>query len=57
MQGFKSAGHAQRFLSSYGPSAQHFRPRRHRWSAPEYRQEMRQRGQVWSEITGVRMAA
>ena len=26
MQGFKSAGHAQRFLSAYGPIAQHFRP-------------------------------
>src|SRR4029453_13543673 len=25
MQGFKSAGHAQRFLSAYGPIAQHFR--------------------------------
>ena len=43
MQGFKSAGHAQRFLSAYGPIAQHFRPRRHLLSAPEYRQEMRQR--------------
>jgi putative transposase len=29
MQGFKSPGHAQRFLSAYGPIAQHFRPRRH----------------------------
>jgi putative transposase len=29
MQRFKSAGHAQRFLSAYGPIAQHFRPRRH----------------------------
>jgi putative transposase len=26
MQGFTSAGHAQRFLSAYGPIAQHFRP-------------------------------
>ena len=26
MQGFKSAGHAQRFLSAYGPIVQHFRP-------------------------------
>jgi putative transposase len=40
MQGFKSAGHAQRFLATSGPIAQHFRPRRHRFSAPEYRQEM-----------------
>ena len=35
MQGFKSAGHAQRFLSAYGPIAQHFRPRRHLLSASE----------------------
>jgi hypothetical protein len=43
MQGFKSAGHAQRFLSAYGPIAQHFRPRRHLLSAAEYRQEMKNR--------------
>ena len=40
MQRFKSPGHAQRFLAAYGPIAPHFRPRRHRLSAPEYRQEM-----------------
>jgi putative transposase len=34
MQGFKSPRHAERFLSAYGPIAQHFRPRRHRISAP-----------------------
>src|SRR5262245_40984638 len=28
MPGFKSPGHAQRFLSAYGPITQHFRPRR-----------------------------
>jgi putative transposase len=43
MQGFKSPGQAQRFLAAYGPIAQHFRPRRHRFSAPEYRREMTQR--------------
>jgi putative transposase len=57
MQGFKSAGHAQRFLSAYGPIAQHFRPRRHRFSAPAYRQEMQQGCQVWGEITGTALAA
>jgi putative transposase len=57
MQGFKSPGHAQRFLAAYGPIAQHFRPRRHRFSAPEYRQEMQQRCQVWSEITETAIAA
>ena len=52
MQGFKSPGHAQRFLSASGPIAQHFRPCRHRFSAPAYRQAMRERFQVWGEITG-----
>jgi putative transposase len=41
MQGFTSPGQAQRFLSAYGPIAQHCRPRRHLLSASEYRQEMR----------------
>jgi putative transposase len=52
MQRFKSPGHAQRFLSAYGPIAQHFRPRRHLLVASAYRQEMRQRFQTWREITG-----
>jgi putative transposase len=43
MQPFKSPGHAQRFLSAYGPIAQHFRPRRHLLSASAYRQEMSHR--------------
>jgi putative transposase len=43
MQGFKSPGHAQRFLSAYGPIAQYFRPRRHLLSASAYRQEMSHR--------------
>ena len=57
MQGFKSTGHAQRFLAAYGPIAQHFRPRRHRYSAPAYRQVMRARYQVWGEIIGTELAA
>jgi putative transposase len=57
MQGFKSPGHAQRFLSAYGPITQHFRPRRHLFSAPEYRQEMQKRCQVWGEITRMEMVA
>jgi putative transposase len=57
MQGFKSPGHAQRFLAAYGPIAQHFRPRRHRFSAPAYRQEMSQRFQLWREVTGLAPAA
>src|SRR5215468_3480417 len=57
MQGFKSAGHAQRFLSAYGPIAQHFRPRRHLLSAADYRQEMRERFASWAEVTGTERAA
>src|SRR5499426_3102495 len=57
MQRFKSPGHAQRFLSAYGPIMQHFRPRRHRFSAPEYRQELKKRCQLWDEITGIELAA
>jgi putative transposase len=57
VQGFKSAGHAQRFLSAYGPMAQPFRPRRPRLSASEYRQELRQRCESWAEMTGTERAA
>jgi putative transposase len=57
MQGFKSPGHAQRFLSAYGPIAQHFRPRRHLLSASAYRQEIRNRFESWAEITGTKQAA
>jgi putative transposase len=57
MQGFKSPGHAQRFLSAYEPIAQHFRPRRHLLSTPAYRQEMAQRFQMRGEITSTGMAA
>jgi putative transposase len=56
MQGFKSPGHAQRFLSAYGLIAQHFRPRRHLLPAREYRQEMLQRFQIWQEVTGTAAA-
>jgi putative transposase len=57
MQGFKSSGHAQRFLSAYGPIAQHFRPRRHRVSASDYRQEMRRRFDTWQALTTLPTAA
>jgi putative transposase len=57
MQGFKSPGHAQRFLSAYGPIAQHFRPRRHLLSASAYRDEMKNRFQSWAEVTGTERAA
>src|SRR4029453_2615893 len=49
MQRFKSPGHTRRFLSAYGPITQHFRPRRQRFSAPAYRQELKNRFQIWRE--------
>jgi putative transposase len=57
LQGVTSPGHAQRVLAAYGPIAQHFRPRRHRWSAPEYRQEMGQRCHTWQDRTSLPTAA
>jgi putative transposase len=57
MQGFKSAGHDQRFLSAYSPIAQHFRPRRHLLSAAVYRDEMRHRCASWAETAGTERAA
>jgi putative transposase len=56
-RGFTSSGHAQRFLSAYGPIAQHFRPRRPLLPAPIYREEMRQRFQSWQEVTSMAAAA
>jgi putative transposase len=55
MQRFKSPGHAQRFLAAYGLIS--FRFRRHRFSAPEYREELKNRFQIWRGITIPAMAA
>jgi putative transposase len=57
LQGFKSPGHAQRFLAAYGLIAQYFRPRRHLLSASAYRDEMKNRFERWAEITGTARAA
>ena len=43
--------------SAYGPILQHFRPRRHRFSAPAYRQKMENRFHSWQEITVTGLAA
>jgi putative transposase len=56
-RGFKSAGHAQRFLSAYELIASHFRPRRHRLEAQDYLYEMKERFQIWRELTGIQAAA
>src|SRR6266516_1703010 len=54
MRRVKSAKHAQRFLSAFGPISGHFQPRRHRLSAGEYRAILQTRFQQWNEITGMK---
>ncbi len=61
MGGFKSAGHAQRFLSAFRPIREHFCTQRvpgcHRLRAEAYRREHARRFQVGSEVSRLRMAA
>ncbi len=57
MRRFKSAGHAQRFLSAFGIIASHFRPRRHLLTAERYREEMQTRFGTWAEVSCVQLAA
>ncbi|GGJ61883.1 IS6 family transposase [Streptomyces brasiliensis] len=52
MKRFTSPGHAQRFLSAFSGISSHFRPRRHRITAPGYRTEMNQRFTTWKQATG-----
>jgi len=56
---FASPGQAQRFLFAFGSIREHFRPRRHLISAPEWglggrllsvRAEMTNRFAVWNQI-------
>ncbi len=51
MRHFKSAKHAQRFLSAFGPIYEHFKPRRHPLKAQEYRAILQARFQMRNEIT------
>src|SRR5258705_3958957 len=46
---FKSAGHAQRFLSAFGIITSHFRVGRHLYRASAYRAVMKSRFAVWEE--------
>ena len=52
MKRFKSARHAQRFLSAFS-GISHFRVRRHLLSAADYRQVMANRFAVWGEVTAL----
>jgi hypothetical protein len=51
---FKSAGHAQRFLSVFGVISSHFRVGRHLCKASTYRAVMKARFAVWTEAICVR---
>src|SRR6476646_5136974 len=53
MKRFRSARHAQRFLSAFSGISPHFRPRRHLLSATGWRHDMAERFTVWNQITGV----
>jgi hypothetical protein len=57
MKKFTSARHAQRFLSVFSGISPHFRPRRHRLRAQEYRSEMDTRFTTWNQITGTATTA
>src|SRR6266850_5883205 len=57
MRRFKSAGHAQRFLSAFGLISSHFRVGRHLYSANGYREVMRARFVVWEDVICLPIAA
>ena len=52
LQRFKSVGHAQRFLDPFSAVCNQFRPRRHRLSAHQYREIMRDCVRMWQEVVG-----
>ena len=52
MKRFRTPGAAQRFLAVFSVISPHFRPRRHRLTADDYRTEMADRFATWNDITG-----
>ena len=54
LQRFTSPDHAQQFLEPFSALCNHFRPRRHRLPADQYRQIRTERFQQWREV--VRLA-
>jgi putative transposase len=57
MRRFKSAGHAQRFLSVFGIIMSYFRPGRHLCAAGVYREIMKRRFAAWAQVVGAQAAA
>ncbi|MGY3206200.1 hypothetical protein ACVW19_006715 [Streptomyces sp. TE5632] len=49
MKGFRSATGTQRFLSVSSAISPHFRPRRHRLTAPQHRAETHRRFAIWNQ--------
>ena len=56
MRGFKSPGHAPRFLSAFGVITSFFRPGRHLLAAGNYCEIMRKRFTEWREFVGLQPA-
>ena len=56
MQRFKSARHAQRFLSAHGRIHNHFQLRRHRLTATAYRSVRTAAFRTWREVAGAASA-
>ena len=50
MKRFHTPGGAQRFLAVFSVLSPHFRPRRHRLTADDYRTEMADRFATWNDI-------
>jgi putative transposase len=57
MRRFRSSAGAQRFLSAFSGISPHFRLRRHRLTAEEYRREMGIRFATWNKVVGLPIAA
>ena len=57
MQRFKSARHAQRFLSAHSRIHNHFQLRRHRLTANQHRAVRDHAFGIWREVAGVASAA
>jgi putative transposase len=53
MRRFKSVGHAQRFLPTFGVISSHFRVGRHLYGAQNYRAVMKSRFAVWESVISV----
>jgi len=57
MRRFKSARHAQRFLSAFGIITSHFRVGRNFCTAGVCREMMKRRFTVWKQVVGIEEAA